>query len=163
MTDYDKYIRKVPDFPKKGILFYDITSLIANPEAMKIVKDEMINLYKSANITKIIAVESRGFIFAPLLGEALGLPVVLARKKGKLPGVTYAQEYELEYGTDIIEIQKDDISENDKILIVDDLIATGGTLKAIIDLVNNNTGAAVTDIFAIIGLPFLDFMRWRGN
>ncbi len=157
MYDFDSVIRKVPDFPKKGILFYDITSLIADPRALQAVKQEMTAAYKNRDITKIIAVEARGFLLGPLLADALNIPLILARKKNKLPNAAYSQTYELEYGSDTIEVQQLDLKENDQVLIIDDLIATGGTIKALCDLIQNKTTARVTDIFAIIGLPFLNF------
>jgi len=156
MYDYDKAIRKVPDFPKKGIVFYDITSLLTNVEAMKHLKNDMLTLYRDKSITKIIAIESRGFLLAPLLADALNLPIVLARKKGKLPNETYREEYQLEYGTDTIEIQKLDIDDKDNFLIVDDLIATGGTIRAVSSIIEKNSKATL-EVFAVIGLPFLKY------
>ncbi len=154
--DLDNVIRKVPNFPKEGILFYDITSVLSNPEALAFVESKMVEIYRSKGIQKIIAVDSRGFLFAPLLGRALNIPVVLARKKGKLPNETYQAEYQLEYGTDAIEIQKLDIITGERLLIVDDLIATGGTLSAIRKIVEN-ADAVVAGVFCVIGLPFLNY------
>lgn len=156
--ELDKAIRKVPNFPKKGINFYDITSIVSNPEAFLFVETEMIRLYQSKGLDKIVAVDSRGFLFAPLLAKALNLPIVLARKKGKLPNETYQAEYQLEYGTDIIEIQKLDLATGEKVLIVDDLIATGGTLMAIRSLIEK-AGAVVSNVFCVIGLPFLNYQK----
>jgi len=157
MHNFDADIRKVPDYPKKGILFYDITSLISNPSALRAVKELMVETYRGKEIAKIVAIESRGFLFAPLLADALQIPLVLARKKGKLPNKTFREEYTLEYGTDSIEIQEIDLKEKGNILVIDDLIATGGTLKAVINLIEKNSPAKVTDIFAVIGLPFLKY------
>ncbi len=157
--DFDRAIRKVPDFPKKGILFYDITALVADPKALRAVKEEMIRLYEKSGITKIISIESRGFIFAPLLAEALEIPLVLARKKGKLPNPTHSQAYTLEYGSDHLEIQKVDVARGDRVLLIDDLIATGGTLKAVCQMVEEKFEAQVGGIFAIIGLPFLNYAK----
>jgi len=157
MYDYDKAIRKVPDFPKKGIVFYDITSLLTNVEAMKHIKNDMLTLYSDKSITKIIAIESRGFLLAPLLADALNLPIVLARKKGKLPNETYREDYQLEYGTDTVEIQKLDIDDKDNFLIVEDLIATGGMIRAVASVIEKNSKARVAYVFAVIGLPFLKY------
>ena len=105
----DKSVRRVPDFPKKGILFYDITGVLVNPEAFKFVLEKCYEIYKDAKIDAVAGVESRGFIFAAPLAEKLGIPLVLIRKKGKLPGDTYECSYALEYGTATIEVHKDDI------------------------------------------------------
>jgi adenine phosphoribosyltransferase len=155
----DKHIRKTPDFPKEGILFYDITSLVASVEARNFIKKRMIELYENKPITKLIAVESRGFLFAPLLADALGLPIILARKKGKLPNECFEMEYTLEYGKSSIEIQRLDLCEKDNVLIVDDLVATGGTLEAIGKIVEKDAGAKVEGIFCVIGLPFLQYEK----
>jgi adenine phosphoribosyltransferase len=154
--DLDSVIRKVPDFPKPGILFYDITSIMMNPEAFKWVIEKMAEIYSSRKIGAVAAVESRGFIFAAPLAEKLGLPLILVRKAGKLPGDTIKASYELEYGEATIEIHKADIPTGKNVLIVDDLLATGGTLKAAADLLLEG-GAEVTDVFSVIGLPFLDY------
>ena len=155
--DLDSAIRKVPDFPKKGILFYDVTSLLSNPAAFKYIEEEMVRTYRGHPITKIIAIEARGFLFAPLLARALRIPIVLARKNDKLPNETYRAEYTLEYRTDVIEIQRRDMNEADHILIVDDLIATGGTVEAVCDMVSRQARAKVFGIFCLIGLPFLNY------
>ena len=126
----DKAIRRIPDFPKPGILFYDITSILTNPEAFKYCLEQMYEIYKDSGINAIAAVESLGFIFAGSLAEKMGLPLILIRKKGKLPGDTYSCSYALEYGTATIEAHKADIKAGQKYLVVDDLIATGGTLAA---------------------------------
>jgi len=152
----DDVIRKVPDFPKPGILFYDITSIMMNPEAFRWVIDKMAEIYSSRNIEAVAAVESRGFIFAAPLAEKLGLPLILVRKAGKLPGKTIKKSYELEYGEAVIEIHKADIPAGKNVLVVDDLLATGGTLKAAADLFIEG-GAEVTDVFSVIGLPFLNY------
>ena len=152
----DDVIRKVPNFPKKGILFYDVTSVFSNPEALAFVESKMVETYRSKKIQKIVAVDSRGFLLAPLLGRCLDIPIILARKKGKLPNETYSAEYQLEYGTDVIEIQKLDLLPNERLLIVDDLVATGGTLSAIRHIIEK-AGASVEGIFCIIGLPFLNY------
>lgn len=131
----DKSIRRVPDFPKPGILFYDITSVFVNPEAFKYCIDQMIEIYKDSEIDAIAGVDSRGFLFAAPLAEKLGIPLVLIRKKGKLPGDTYSCKYALEYGTAEVEVHKADIEKGKNYLVVDDLIATGGTLVAARNLI----------------------------
>jgi adenine phosphoribosyltransferase len=123
----DDAIRKVPDFPKEGILFYDITSILTTPEAFRFCIDRMVELYKDENIDAVAAAEARGFLFAAPFCERLGIPLVLIRKKGKLPGKTLTKTYALEYGEDSIQIQEDDIPKGVRVLLVDDLIATGGT------------------------------------
>ena len=128
-------IRNVPDFPKKGILFKDITPLLANPEAFKAVIDDFIVLCKNKGITKIVALESRGFIFGAPLAYALGVGFVPIRKRGKLPYKKLSIEFDLEYGKDIIEMHQDALDKNDKVLLVDDLLATGGTMSAAIKLI----------------------------
>ena len=154
----DKSIRRVPDFPKPGILFYDITSVFVNPEAFKYCIDKMVEIYKDSEIEAIAGVDSRGFLFAAPLAEKLGIPMVLIRKKGKLPGDTYSCKYALEYGTATIEVHKDDIKKGQNVLIVDDLIATGGTLAAAKNLIEMG-GGEVTDFFGVIGLPFLNYEK----
>ena len=154
----DKAIRRIPDFPKPGILFYDITSILTNPEAFKYCLEQMYEIYKDSGINAIAAVESRGFIFAGSLAEKMGLPLILIRKKGKLPGDTYSCSYALEYGTATIEAHKADIKAGQKYLVVDDLIATGGTLTAAKKLVEMG-GGEVTDFFGVIGLPFLNYEK----
>ena len=152
----DKAVRRVPDFPKPGILFYDITGVLVNPEALRFCIDKMIELYKDAKIDAVAGVESRGFIFAAPLAQALGIPLVLIRKKGKLPGDTYECSYALEYGTATVEVHKSDVKAGQKFLIVDDLIATGGTLAAAKNLIEQG-GGEVTDFFGVIGLPELNY------
>ncbi len=154
--DLDKAIRKVKDFPKKGILFYDVTGIILNPEAFRYTIDEAVLRYKDSGINKIVAVESRGFIFGAVISDRLGIPLVLARKKGKLPGKTVSKSYALEYGEAVLEIHRDDITKGDRVLVVDDLIATGGTLKASIEMILE-LGGVIVAVFGVIGLPFLDY------
>ena len=158
----DKNIRRIPDFPKPGILFYDITSVLVNPEAFKYVIDQMVSIYKDKKIDAVAGVESRGFIFAAPFAEKLGIPLVLIRKKGKLPGDTYECSYSLEYGTATVEVHKADIKKGQNILVVDDLIATGGTLAAAKNLIEQG-GAEVTDFFGVIGLPFLNYQKVLEN
>ena len=154
----DNAIRKVPDFPKPGILFYDVTSIFTNSDAFKYVMQQMNKLYKDTEIDGVIAIESRGFTLGAPFALDRGLPLVLARKKGKLPGETIEQSYALEYGEATLEIHKSDLTPGKKWLIVDDLIATGGTIEATAQMVEKQ-GAQVAGIFSIIGLPFLNYTR----
>ena len=128
-------LRCIPDFPQKGINFRDVTTLFKNPECMQIMLDELYELYKDKGITKIVGIESRGFVMASALAIKLGAGVVLCRKPGKLPAETIQESYSKEYGTDTIEIHKDAINEEDVVLLHDDLLATGGTMKAAYNLV----------------------------
>ncbi len=154
----DQAIRRVPDFPTPGILFYDITGVLVKPEAFKYCLDEMTKLYTEADIDAVAGVESRGFVFAAPLAERLGVPLILIRKKGKLPGNTYGCKYALEYGTAEIEVHKADIKAGEKILVIDDLIATGGTLKAARNVIEQG-GASVAEFFGIVGLPELNYKK----
>jgi adenine phosphoribosyltransferase len=160
--DLDKAIRKIKDFPKPGILFYDITSIFTNPSAYRFVIDRMLETYDGTDIDGVIAIESRGFLIASCFAIERKLPLVLARKKGKLPGKTIAESYALEYGQATLEIHVDDLTPKKKWLIIDDLIATGGTLQAVANMVERQ-GAAVAGIFGIIGLPFLGYAAKIGK
>lgn len=128
-------LRCVPDFPIKGIMFQDVSTLFKNAECVKIMRDEIVDLYRDKSITKIVGIESRGFVMSSALAVELGAGIVLCRKPGKLPAETIQQSYAKEYGTDVIEIHKDSIDENDIVLIHDDLLATGGSMRAAYDLV----------------------------
>ena len=130
-------LRCIPDFPKKGINFRDVTTLYKDAECMKIMLDELYDLYKDKGITKIVGVESRGFVMASALAAKLGCGVVLARKPGKLPWTVIKEQFSKEYGVDTVEMHVDSIEENDVVLIHDDLLATGGTAKATWNLVNH--------------------------
>lgn len=129
------HLRSIQDWPIKGVNFRDVTTLFKNPECLKIICDEMYDLYKNKGITKIVGIESRGFVMSSALAIRLDAGVVLCRKPGKLPCETVQESYAKEYGIDTIEIHKDAIDENDIILLHDDLLATGGTMKAACDLV----------------------------
>jgi len=153
--DYKKHIREVPDFPKKGILFYDITTLLMDPAVLKSVIDDMEERTKSLKITKIAAIESRGFIFGVPLAMRLGVPFIPIRKPGKLPYKTKRYEYTLEYGKDAVEMHEDAVTKNDHILLVDDLLATGGTMQAAASLVKE-CGGNVTGMMFVIELNFLN-------
>ena len=128
-------LRSIPDFPVKGINFRDVTTLFKSGECLRIMLDELYEIYKDKGITKIVGIESRGFVMASALAVKLGAGVVLFRKPGKLPGETVSETYKKEYGEDTIEIHKDAITEDDVVLLHDDLLATGGTMKAALDLV----------------------------
>ncbi len=131
-----KNLRCIPDFPVPGIQFRDVTTLFKNPECVKILKDEIVNLYKDKGITKIVGIESRGFVMSSAVAIELGAGIVLCRKPGKLPSKTIQQSYTKEYGEDTIEIHEDSISKDDVCLIHDDLLATGGSMRAAYDLVS---------------------------
>ena len=128
-------IRNIPDFPQKGIQFKDITTALRNPEALKWMKDEIVSLYKDKGITQVIGLESRGFIIGPAVAMEIGAGFVPIRKPGKLPADVIEQSYAKEYGTDTIQIHKDALSKEDVVLLHDDLLATGGTMAAAIELV----------------------------
>ena len=130
-----KNLRCIPDWPKKGVNFRDVTTLFKSPECLKEINREMYELYKDKGITKIVGIESRGFVMSSALALELGAGVVLCRKPGKLPCETVQESYAKEYGIDTIEIHKDAINENDVVLLHDDLLATGGTMKAACNLV----------------------------
>ena len=147
--DLKKYIRSIQDYPKKGILFRDITTLIKNKDAFKNCVDKMSEISSKFNFDKIAAIESRGFIFASPLSYNLSKPYILLRKKDKLPAEKYSVDFELEYGTATIEVHKDSINKNDKVLIIDDLIATGGTAEAAAKLVKISNGNVAAFVFVI--------------
>jgi adenine phosphoribosyltransferase len=143
------YIRTVPNYPKLGIMFRDITTLLKDPVGLRITIDELVNRYKNTKIDKVIGIESRGFILGAPLAYALGVGFVPIRKKGKLPAETIGHDYELEYGADRIEMHIDAVSEGESILLVDDLIATGGTAEAAVILIEKMGGNFVECCFAI--------------
>ena len=128
-------IRNIPDFPVKGIQFKDITAALRKPDCLRWIRDEMVNLYKDKGITKVVGIESRGFIIAPAVAMELGVGFVPIRKPGKLPAETVEISYQKEYGVDSIQLHKDAISADDVVLIHDDLLATGGTMAAAVELV----------------------------
>ncbi|MBU1627613.1 adenine phosphoribosyltransferase [bacterium] len=154
MMDLAKIIRDVPDFPKKGIIFKDITTLLNNKSALKKVIDEFINRYKNKSIDYVVAIESRGFIFGGAIAFGLGAGFVPLRKPKKLPYKTISETYQLEYGQDCIEIHKDAFPIGSKILLMDDLLATGGTMAAAANLVKKLEGKIV-EIAFLIELEFL--------
>jgi adenine phosphoribosyltransferase len=152
--DLASHIRNVPDFPKDGIQFKDITTLLQNGEAFRYVIDGWRERYKDRNVDIIVGADARGFIFGSALAYAMGLPFIPVRKKGKLPHNTIAAEYELEYGTDSLEIHADAIAKGQRVILIDDLLATGGTMRATIDLVERLGGDIVECAF-VVELPLL--------
>ena len=143
------FIRSIPDYPKKGILFRDITTLIKNEKAFSETINQIVDRSKKVKFDKIAAIESRGFVFASAVSYILKKPFVMLRKKNKLPADVHSIDFELEYGTATIEVHKDSIDENDKVLIIDDLIATGGTAEAAAKLVEISKGKVAAFIFVI--------------
>jgi adenine phosphoribosyltransferase len=153
--DLKTLIRDVPNFPKEGIIFKDITTLLKNPDGLRETLNELYNLAKDKPINKVVGIESRGFILGGALAEKLGVGFVPIRKPGKLPAETLSETYSLEYGTDTIEIHKDAIKPGEKVLLHDDLLATGGTMKAACNLIEK-LGGEVIQISFIIELDFLN-------
>ena len=147
--DLKKYIRSIPDYPKKGILFRDITTLIKDPAAFNFTIDKIVEISKKIKFDKISAIESRGFVFASVVSYKLKKPLIMMRKKNKLPAEKYSVDFELEYGKATIEVHKDSIVNGDKVLIIDDLIATGGTAEAGAKLVEISGGKVAGFIFII--------------
>jgi adenine phosphoribosyltransferase len=155
MHELAKSIRTVPDFPKKGIMFRDITTLLKDPHAFRTALEVFGDRYKNKGIQKVVCVESRGFIFGSALALELGAGFVPIRKKGKLPAETIREEYALEYGTDVIEIHRDAVQKGEKILLHDDLLATGGTICAATKLVEK-LGGSIVGLSFLIELSFLN-------
>ena len=147
--DLKEYIRSIPDYPKKGILFRDITTLIKNEKAFRSCIDQIVERSKKFKLDKIAAVESRGFVFASAVSYILSKPFIMLRKKNKLPAETHSVDFELEYGKATIEVHKDSIKKDEKILIIDDLIATGGTAEAAAKLIEVSNGKVAGFIFVI--------------
>ncbi len=155
MKDLKSYIRDVPDFPKKGIIFKDITTLLKSGEAFKEVIDTFADRYKATELKAIVSVEARGFIIGSALSYRLGKGIIPVRKKGKLPYKTDSITYDLEYGTDTLEMHKDAIKPKDRVLIIDDVLATGGTISAVAQLVEKQ-GGEIAEIAFLIELGFLN-------
>ena len=147
--DLKDYIRSIKDYPKKGILFRDITTLIKNETAFEESINQIVERSKKFKVDKIAAIESRGFVFASAVSYILKKPFIMLRKKNKLPADVHSVDFELEYGTATIEVHKDSISQNDSVLIIDDLIATGGTAKAAAKLIEVSKGNVAAFIFVI--------------
>jgi adenine phosphoribosyltransferase len=148
-------IRDVPDFPKKGILFKDITTLLKDGDKLRKAVDALCEKYKNTKVDKVLGVEARGFIFAPMVAYKLGAGFVPVRKSGKLPAKTKAVTYDLEYGTDTLEIHEDAINKGDRVLIIDDLLATGGTAAGVVKMVRE-LGGEVLGVGFLIELAFLN-------
>jgi len=153
-ADLKKYIRSIQDFPIKGIMFRDITTLLKEPEAIKATLSQLMLNTQGKKIDKVVGIESRGFIFGALVAKELGIGFIPVRKPGKLPAETVTQTYQLEYGNDSIQIHKDAISKGDKVLLHDDLLATGGTAEASCRLIEK-LGGEIVQISFIIELTFL--------
>tara|TARA_A100001015_G_scaffold212192_1_gene237925 strand:+ start:249 stop:776 length:528 start_codon:yes stop_codon:yes gene_type:complete len=162
--DLKKHIRSIPDYPKKGILFRDITTLIKNAEAFKFTNDKIIELAKKVQFDKVAAIESRGFVFASTVSYLLKKPFILLRKKNKLPADVHSVDFELEYGKATIEVHKDSISKDESILVIDDLIATGGTAEAAAKLIEKSGGKVAGFIFVInlFDLPGNNLLKSKG-
>ena len=154
MLDLESYIRDIPDWPKAGVMFKDITPLLADPDAFREAIDRLADGYADAGVTKVMGAEARGFILGGALAYRLGAGFVPARKPGKLPWNTTSASYELEYGTDTLEMHEDAITTADKVLIIDDVLATGGTASAKANLVES-TGATVAGFAFLMELDFL--------
>jgi len=170
----EEHIRNIPDFPKPGILFRDITTLIKDKKAFKQVIDIIAAKYKNKKIDKVVAVEARGFILGGAVAYKIGAGFVPVRKKGKLPYKAISATYDLEYGTDTLEMHLDALKANDKVLIIDDLLATGGTVKAVTDLVKQMRGKIVGAAFLVElvdlkgkdklkGYPLYSLIKFRGE
>ena len=150
-----QYIRDIPDFPKEGIVFKDITTLLGDKDAFKASIDAIVDNYKDKEIDYVVGVEARGFLFGAVVAYQLGIGFVPVRKKGKLPYKTQSVTYDLEYGTDTLEVHEDGVPAGSKVLIVDDLLATGGTIKAVADLVEAQKAEIVSLAF-LVDLTFLN-------
>jgi len=154
LTQLQAAIKAIPNYPVQGILFRDVTSLLENADAFALTITLLTEKYKNQGFTKIVGTEARGFLFGAPLALALNIGFVPVRKPGKLPRATFSQPYQLEYGEDILEIHRDSLSSDDKVLIIDDLLATGGTIEATIKLIQR-VGATVNDAGFVISLPDL--------
>lgn len=155
MDDLKTYIREVPDFPRPGINFYDISTLLGNPLALRMTVDRFVWLFSDMHVDHVVGIEARGFMFAPIVAYSLNAGFVPVRKPGKLPAKTVEQAYDLEYGSDRVEMHEDAISAGERILIVDDLLATGGTASATAKLAES-LGGDVVGLGFIAELSFLD-------
>jgi len=162
--DLKKHIRSIQDYPKKGILFRDITTLIKDPDAFKFTNDRIIEIAKKIDFDKVSAIESRGFVFASAVSYILKKPFILLRKKNKLPADTHSVDFKLEYGEATIEVHKDSIQSNEKVLVIDDLIATGGTAEAAAKLIEISGGKVAGFIFVInlFDLPGNNLLKKKG-
>jgi len=154
-VDYDKFVRQIPDFPKKGILFYDLMPLFGSKEAFPHLVEHLAEPYRGRGITKVVGIEARGFILAAPLASLLGAGFVPIRKKGKLPGAVREVSYDLEYGQDTVAMQEGAITSGERVLLVDDLLATGGTAQAALKLIRLSGGRVEEVLFVaeLLGLP----------
>jgi len=155
--DLKKKIRNIPDFPQKGVIFRDIGPLLEDKKTLKFTIDQLVKKIKGQKIDKVVGIDARGFILAGILADRLKAGMVMVRKKGKLPYKTEAQEFDLEYGKGILEIHKDSIKKGEKVLLVDDVLATGGTMLAVTKLVEKLKGEIIGIAFLIV----LDYLRGR--
>ena len=155
MEELKRFIREVPDWPKPGILFYDITTLLKDPLALRMTVDRFVWLFAHQQVDKVVGMESRGFMFGPIVAYDLNAGFVPVRKPGKLPAETVEQSYALEYGSDRLQVHRDAINPGEKVLVVDDLVATGGTARATAQLIQQ-LGGHVVGMGFIIELTFLD-------
>jgi adenine phosphoribosyltransferase len=162
VIDLKKTIRDIPDFPKKGIIFKDITTLLKEAKAFREAVDLIVNEYKDRKIDSVVSVEARGFFFGAAVAYRLGVGLIPVRKKGKLPYKSAAVTYELEYGTDTLEMHEDAVKKGDRILIVDDLLATGGTVKAVTELIEKMGGVVTGIAFVIELLPLKGREKLKG-
>ncbi|WP_261844589.1 adenine phosphoribosyltransferase [Aliamphritea ceti] len=151
-------MRTIPDWPEEGIMFRDITPLFKDPKALRMISDAFIQRYIDSDITHIASIDARGFLIGSIMAYQLNIPLVLVRKKGKLPGATISQEYKLEYGSATVEMQADAVTKGDNVLIFDDLIATGGTVLAASTIIKE-LGASVAEVATLINLPDLQGSR----
>ena len=155
MEELKRYVREISDFPKPGILFYDITTLLQDPMGLRQAVDQFVWLFAAENVDKVVGIESRGFLFGPVVAYNLNAGFIPVRKPGKLPWETVEQSYELEYGSDSIEMHEDAVHPGERVLIVDDLIATGGTARAAAQLVES-VGGVVVALGFLLELTFLE-------
>jgi adenine phosphoribosyltransferase len=158
MDDLKSYIREIPDYPKPGILFYDISTLLKDPRALRMTVDRFVWLFSTMKVDRVVGIEARGFMFGPIVAYNLNAGFVPVRKPGKLPAATISQPYDLEYGSDQVEVHADAIEKGERVLIVDDLLATGGTSAATAELVTA-LGGEVVGLGFIAELTFLDGRR----
>ena len=163
MRNLKSYIRDIPDFPKKGIIFKDITTLLKDRHAFKRVVDEIAGRFKGKKIDFVLSVEARGFLFGAAVAYKLGAGIVPVRKKGKLPFKTYSVTYDLEYGKDTLEVHQDAFRRGTRVLIVDDLLATGGTTQAVVKLVEDMGGMIIGIAFVIELLPLKGREKLKGH
>ncbi len=162
MEDLKRFIREVPDFPRPGILFYDISTLLQDAAGLRMTVDRFVWLFSAMHVDKVVGIDARGFMFAPIVAYNLNAGFVPVRKPGKLPAATVARDYDLEYGSDRVEMHRDAVEAGERVLIVDDLLATGGTAAATAQLVDD-VGGEIVGLGFICELTFLDGRRRLGE